>query len=49
MIQLGGRSCVIFSLSLVSHETGKATRMCLAEMYNTVRVGNNLSDKPYQY
>ena len=26
MIQLGGRSCVIFSLSLVSHETGKANK-----------------------
>ena len=26
MIQLGGRSFIIFSLSLVSHETGKANK-----------------------
>ena len=26
MIQLGGRSCIIFSLSLVSHDTGKANK-----------------------
>jgi hypothetical protein len=25
-IKLGGRSCIIFSLSLVSHETGKANK-----------------------
>jgi hypothetical protein len=26
MIQLGGRSCIIFSLSLVSHEVGKTNK-----------------------
>jgi len=27
--QLGGRSCIIFSLTLVPHETGKANKKCV--------------------
>jgi len=45
MIQLGGRSCIIFSLTLVCHETGKANKnVCLTETYSGVWVGQHLSD-----
>ena len=45
MIQLGGRSCIIFSMSLVCYETGKANKnVCLTETYSRVRVGQHLSD-----
>ena len=39
MIQLGGRCCIIFPLSLVSHGTAKANKMC-----SRVRVDKNLCD-----
>jgi hypothetical protein len=42
MIQLGGRCCVIFSLSLVALETGKANKMCLNGTYSRVRVGKRM-------
>jgi len=41
MIQLGGRSFIIFSLSLGSP---RLVKMCLTETYSRVRVGKNLSD-----
>jgi len=44
MIQLGGKSFIILSLNLVSHENGKANKMCLTETYNRAQVGKNLSD-----
>jgi len=43
MIQLGGRSYIIFALSLGSQETGKANKN-VSETYRRVRVGKNLSD-----
>ena len=42
--QLGGTSCVIFSLSWYPHELGKANKICLRETYCTVRVARHLSD-----
>jgi len=39
MIQLGGRSCIIFSLS-----SARLMKMCLNETYSTVRVGKYLPD-----
>ena len=44
MIQLGGRFCIIFSLSIVSNETSKADRNVFNETYSRVRVGRHLSD-----
>ena len=45
MIHLGWSSCIIFSLSLVSHETGKANKnMCLNETYSRVGGDRHLSD-----
>jgi len=43
-IQLGGRSCIIFLLSLVSMKLVTLTKMCLKETYSGVRVGKHLSD-----
>jgi hypothetical protein len=41
---LGGQSCVLFSLNLVSHETGKAIKNVSAVPYNKVWVGKHLFD-----
>jgi len=45
MIQLGGRSCIIFSLSVVSPETGKANKN-VSDMFpimNSLKKGDALS------
>src|SRR5215469_3738759 len=45
MLQLGGRSCIIFSLSLGSlKKLVRLIKICLTETYSRVRVGKNLSD-----
>ena len=44
MIQLGERSGIKFSLSLVSLETGKANKNVLNENCTRVREGKHLSD-----
>src|SRR5215510_13726829 len=45
MIQLGGMSYIIFSLSLVSPmKMLRSIKMCLTETYRRVQVGKNLSD-----
>ena len=45
MIQLGGRSCIIFSLSAgIPLKLARLIKMCLTETYRKVRVGENLSD-----
>ena len=44
MIQLGGTSSIIFSISLVSPMIlVRLIKMCLIETYSRVRVGKNLS------
>jgi len=43
MIQLGGRSYIIFSLSLYSHETGKANKDVSDETHSRGRIDKNLS------
>jgi hypothetical protein len=46
MIQLEGRSCIIFLLSLASPvKLVRLIKMCLNETYNRVRVGKHLSDR----
>jgi len=37
-------SCIIFSLSLIPNEPGKANKMCLNEIYSTAQVDKHLSD-----
>jgi hypothetical protein len=44
MIQLRGKSCIIFSLSLVSHETGKANKNVSKCKCSRVQIGKHLSD-----
>ena len=44
MIHLGGRSCILFSLSWDPQETGKASKNLFAATYSRVRVGKNFSD-----
>jgi len=45
MIQLGGRSCIIFSLSFfILMNLVRLIKICLNETYITVWVGRNLSD-----
>jgi hypothetical protein len=43
MIQLGGRSCIIFSLSLHPHELVRLIKICLNETYSAVWVSKHLS------
>ena len=45
MIPLGGRSCIIFSLSLGSPRNVRLVKMCLTEMYSRFWVGKNLFDR----
>jgi len=45
MIQLGGRSYIIFSLNLCPRKLVRLRKMCLTETYSRVRVGKNLSDR----
>ena len=45
MIQLGGRSCIIFSLEFgIPMKLVSIIKVCQTEMYNRVWVGKNLSD-----
>jgi hypothetical protein len=44
MIQLAGTSCIIFSLSLVSHETRKTNKNVLSETCGRVWVVKHLSE-----
>ena len=45
MIQLGGRTYIIFSVSLVSPmKLARLIKTCLTETHSKVRVGKNLSD-----
>jgi len=45
MIYLEGRSCIIFSLNLVSPtKLVRLIKMCVNETYSRVRVGKHLSD-----
>ena len=44
VVQLGGRSYIIFSLSLYSHETDKANKDVSDETHSRDRVDKNLSD-----
>ena len=45
MIQLGGRPCTVFSLSLAPKKLVRLIKMCLTETYSRVRVGKNLSER----
>jgi len=46
MIQLGGRSCIIFSLSFfIPLKLVILLKMCLNETYSRVQVGKHLSDR----
>ena len=45
MIQLGGRSCIIFFIDFgVPQKLVRPIKMCLNETYSRVRVGKYLSD-----
>ena len=44
MIQLGGRPCTTFSLSLEPKKLVRLIKMCLTETCSRVRVGKNLSE-----
>jgi hypothetical protein len=45
MIQLGGRSCIIFSYEFdISIKVIRLIKMCLNKTYGKVRVGKHLSD-----
>ena len=45
MIQLGGRSCIIFSSSFfIPMNLIRLIKVCLTETYSTVQVGKNLSN-----
>jgi len=44
MIQLGGRSCIIFTLSLVYREIGKANKNVSDGNLQQSRVGKHLCD-----
>jgi len=44
MIQLGERSCIIFSLSGITMKVVRLIKVCVTETYSRVRVGKNLYD-----
>jgi hypothetical protein len=45
MIQLGGRSCIIFSEFGIPMKLVRLIKMCLNETYSRIQVGKNLYDK----